>query len=61
MTEAEKILEAREVLGDGVRNMTDAEVYDLVVVFEGLADVLIDEYVEQHRRARPRPVLNRAA
>ncbi len=40
---------ARELLGDEAVGMTDAQVEDLVAVVEGLADIIIDTYISEHR------------
>jgi hypothetical protein len=43
------VQQARELLGDEAAGMTDAQVEDLVALVEGLADIIIDTYIEEHR------------
>jgi len=45
------VQQAREFLGDEAVGMTDAQVEDLVALVEGLADIIIDTYIEEHRRS----------
>jgi hypothetical protein len=57
------IQQARELLGDEAVGMTDAQVEDLVALVEGLADIIIDTYIREHRRSAnsPNNLINRAA
>ena len=43
------VQQARELLGDEAVGMTDAQVEDLVALVEGLADIIIDTYISEHR------------
>ena len=43
------VQQARELLGDEAAGMTDAQVEDLVALVEGLADIIIDTYIDEHR------------
>jgi hypothetical protein len=54
---------ARELLGDEAVGMTDAQVEDLVAVVEGLADIIIDTYIDEHRGSskQSRNLIDRAA
>ena len=49
------VQQARELLGDEAVGMTDAQVEDLVALVEGLADIIIDTYISEHRRSAHRP------
>jgi len=57
------VQQARELLGDEAVGMTDAQVEDLVALVEGLADIIIDTYISEHRRSAHRPgnLIDRAA
>ena len=57
------VQQARELLGDEAVGMTDAQVEDLVALVEGLADIVIDTYISEHRRSAHRPgdLIDRAA
>jgi len=43
------IQQARELLGDEAAGMTDAQVLEFLVLIEGLADIIIDTYIAEHR------------
>jgi hypothetical protein len=57
------VQQAREFLGDEAVGMTDAQVEDLVALVEGLADIIIDTYIDEHRRSSnsPNNLINQAA
>jgi hypothetical protein len=55
------IEQAREILGDEAAGMTDDQIAELLAVLEGLADVIINEYIAQTRHANCRPALDEAA
>jgi hypothetical protein len=45
------IQQTRELLGDEAIGMTDAQIEQLVALVEGLADIIIDTYVNERRAA----------
>lgn len=45
------VQQARELLGDEAVGMTDTQVEELVALVEGLADIIIDTYIDEHRAA----------
>jgi hypothetical protein len=49
------IPQARELLGDEAVGMTDAQVGELIALVEGLADIIIDTYIAEHRAATKQP------
>jgi hypothetical protein len=49
------VQQARELLGDEAGGMTDAQVEDLVALVEGLADIIIDTYIDEHRGSSNQP------
>jgi hypothetical protein len=49
------VQQARELLGDEAVGMTDAQVEDLVALVEGLADIIIDTYIDEHRTSTHQP------
>jgi hypothetical protein len=57
------VQQARELLGDEAVGMTDAQVEDLVALVEGLADIIIDTYIGEHRPSTNQPagLIERAA
>ena len=56
------IQQARELLGDEAVGMTDAQVEQLAALVEGLADIIIDTYVNERRAAvQPRDLVQCAA
>jgi hypothetical protein len=57
------VQQARELLGDEAVGMTDTQVEQLVGLVEGLADIIIDTYIDHDRAAGPLPasVVRRAA
>ena len=57
------VQQARELLGDEAIGMTDAQVEQLVVLLEGLADIIIDTYMGEHRSSSNQPgnLIDRAA
>lgn len=57
------VQQARELLGDEAVGMTDAQVEELVALVDGLADIIIDTYIGEHRAttAQPASLVQRAA
>ncbi|HTS18579.1 MAG TPA: hypothetical protein VMP11_13480 [Verrucomicrobiae bacterium] len=57
------VQQARELLGDEAVGMTDAQVEDLVALVVGLADIIIDTYIAEHRASSipPNNLINQAA
>ncbi len=57
------VQQARELLGDEAVGMTDAQVEDLVALVDGLADIIIDTYIGEHRVGTNQPavLIERAA
>jgi hypothetical protein len=57
------VQQARELLGDEAVGMTDSQVQDLVALVEGLADIIIDTYIGEHRAGTNQParLIERAA
>jgi len=57
------VQQARELLGDEAVGMTDAQVEDLVALVDGLADIIIDTYIGEHRFGTNQPagLIERAA
>ncbi len=47
------VQQARELLRDEAVGMTDSQVEDLVALVDGLADIIIDTYISEHRRSAP--------
>ena len=47
--------QARELLGEEAVGMTDVQVEKLVRLAEGLADIIIDTYIAEHRAATKQP------
>ena len=57
------VQQARELLGDEAVGMTDAQVEELVALVDGLADIIIDTYIDEHRAGKNQParLIERAA
>jgi hypothetical protein len=45
------VQQARELLGDEAVGMTDSQIEELVALVDGLADIIIDTYIDEHRAA----------
>jgi hypothetical protein len=45
------IQQARELLGDEAVGMTDAQLADTIAALDAIADVVLDRYIDNRKRA----------
>jgi len=48
------IQQVRELLGEEAVGMTDSHIAEFLALVEGLADIIIDTYIEEHRKHKAR-------
>lgn len=61
MITPDDIKEAREILGEDAAGKTDAQIAEIIAGLDAIADMVIDCYIEQRRKAAKNPHEKRAA
>ena len=61
MIDAKRIRKAREILGEDAAGKTDAQIAEIIAGLDAIADMVIDCYIEQRRKAAKNPHEKRAA
>jgi len=60
MIDPREIQEAREILGEDAEGMTDAQLAEIIAGLDAIADMVIDCYIERHRKTAKSPHEKRA-
>ena len=61
MIDAKRIRKAREILGEDAAGKTDAQIAEIIAGLDAIADMVIDCYIEQRRKAAKNSHEKRAA